>query len=182
MTIQDSSHEVIQALNAILAPDETGAVRFGAGSEPFRTSQTEVLQAIKEHLEKSETKGHVVMPGGTGKTRVGIALAYAMHKHGRKSLFVVPTQQALEDFVRKAKDLCPDLDVGAVYQDEKRIGNLTFITYKSLLARTLGPEAAADAIGLDDTSPINGNKPSLGGKQLKINPKDFDLRVLTKDR
>jgi superfamily II DNA or RNA helicase len=122
--VQDNAKEAISALKEILTPDANGAITFGVTREPLRESQVKALTATQKHLEEGETIGHIVQPGGTGKTREGIALAYAMHKHNRNSLFVVPTQQALEDFVEKARALCPDLDVGAVYQDEKRIGRL----------------------------------------------------------
>jgi len=170
---QDRIREAITSLNEILTPNEGGAVTFGAKNEPFRLSQTEALQAEKVLLETGETTNHIVQPGGSGKTREGIALAYAMHKHGRNSLFVVPNQQTLEDFVNKARALCPDLDVGAVYQGEKRIGRLTFITYASLLRRTLGDEVVAEA----GTAEEGNGDVATEGRKLKIDPSKYDMVI-----
>lgn len=117
---------------------------------------------------------HIVQPGGSGKTREGIALAYAMHTHQRNSLYVVPNQQALEDFAAKAKVLCPDLDVGAVYQDEKRIGRLTFITYASLLKRVLGDAVQAEAGTAEEASP---GEAVTQGRHLRIDPKHYDMVI-----
>lgn len=145
---------VVEALKEILTPDNAGKVVFGKEKEPFRPAQIEALTAIKDNLEQGVKRGYIVQPGGSGKTREAIALAYAMHKHGKKTLFVVPTTASLEDFADKAKTLCPDLGVGKVYSEEKNIGNLTFITYSSLLSRINNPNA----------------KPA-------INPNDYDLLV-----
>ena len=131
----------VDALTEILTPTQDQDVVFGAQNEPFRKSQVEALHAVKDTLALGDNIMHIVQPGGTGKTREGIALGYSMFKQKRKSLFVVPTQQALEDFVSKTKQLCPDMKIGAVYEGEKTIGDMTFITYASLLARLLGDEA-----------------------------------------
>ena len=117
--------DTVKSLNEILTPGDGGTITFGERNEPLRTSQVEGLQATKQNLEAGESKMHIVMPGGSGKTRLGIALAYAMYKNKRKSLFVVPSQQALRDFVGKANDLgLFDQGVGAVYEGEKSIGKL----------------------------------------------------------
>ncbi len=127
--------KAVISLRELLTPNTDGQIIFGAKNEPLKLSQVESLSAIQHGLEQNITLGHIVGPGGIGKTRIGIALAHALDKHKANSLFVVPTQQALEDFVAKAKELCPDLHVGAMYQEEKQIGRLTFITYASLLDR-----------------------------------------------
>ncbi len=157
--------DIASALSAALAPDASGKVRFGDAGEELRLSQQETLAAIKQYWERSGQLGYIVGPGGVGKTRNGIALSDVLHKHGKKTLFVVPSQQALVDFAAKAEELCPAMHVGKVYAGEKRIGDLTFITYASLLKRVLGVDEGQD--GAKNELP-NG---------LVIHPKDYDLVV-----
>ncbi len=141
----EESRAYAAALNQILTATNLEIIPFGAQNEPLRLSQCEGLEALRDSVRQNESLSHIIQPGGTGKTREGIAAAYAMHRLGNDSLYVVPSQQAVTDFAGKARSLCPDMDVGVVYQSEKRIGRLTFITYASLLRCMLGKSAEAEA-------------------------------------
>ena len=167
--------DTVTSLNEMLKPGPSGEVAFGVDHEGLRTSQIEALQAVRNGLmqEPPITRSYIVQPGGSGKTREGIALAYALNRHGRNTLFVVPNQQALEDFAAKARKLCPDLDVGAVYQGEKQLGRLTFITYASLLKRTLGEAAAKEAE--EQVDPKKSD--NFSAHEVKIDPKHYHLVV-----
>ncbi len=177
--VRDAGREVVQSLDEILMPNGSGEVRFGAGNEALRLSQVEALTATRNSVAEGVNLGHIVQPGGTGKTREGIVAAHAMHRHERNTLFVVPSQQAVEDFAQKARELCPDLDVGTVYQVEKRIGRLTFITYASLLRCILGATAEAEAQSFEQAQESEETSPSVtpsnNGQKITIDPADYDL-------
>jgi RNA polymerase sigma factor (sigma-70 family) len=175
---RDPSGEFVQALDEMLLPNEGGEIRFGANNEALRLSQVEALKAIRNCVAEGAKIGHVVQPGGTGKTREGIVAAHAMHRHGRNTLYVVPSQQAVQDFAQKARELCPDLDVGTVYQVEKRIGRLTFITYASLLRCILGESVEAEAHDFEEqqTEDISA-MPSGNGRRVTVDPADYDLVI-----
>lgn len=177
--VRDAGQEVVQSLDEILMPNGNGEVRFGAGNEALRLSQVEALTATRNSVADGANLGHIVQPGGTGKTREGIVAAHAMHRHQRNTLFVVPSQQAVEDFAQKARELCPDLDVGSVYQIEKRIGRLTFITYASLLRCILGATAEAEAESFEQAQESEDASTSVSssnnGQKITIDPADYDL-------
>ncbi len=178
-TVRDAAQEVVHSLDEILMPNGGGEVRFGAENEALRLSQVEALTATRNCVAEGVTLGHIVQPGGTGKTREGIVAAHAMHRHKRNTLFVVPSQQAVEDFAQKARELCPDLDVGTVYQVEKRIGRLTFITYASLLRCILGETAEAEAQNFEQAQENEDASasvsPSTNGQKFTVDPADYDL-------
>lgn len=178
-TDRDPSREFAQALSSILTPSEGGEVRFGAQNEPLRLSQVEALTAVRDSVGINGRIGHIVQPGGTGKTREGIVAAHAMHRRGRNTLYVVPSQQAVQDFANKARELCPDLDVGTVYQVEKHIGRLTFITYASLLRCILGESVEAEAHEFEEqeSRDIQSAEPSSNGRSVTINPAEYDLVI-----
>lgn len=139
-----------QTIGQILTPGDDGRVIFGAQNEPLRLSQIEALTAFRNFAGDEENLPvHLVQPGGTGKTREGIVLAHAMSLQKGRTLFVVPPQKSVTDFSEKARKLCPDLDVGLVYQAEKCIGSMTFITYASLLRCILGESAEDEAKTFD---------------------------------
>lgn len=161
------------SLGHILTPDSNGQVLFGHQQEPLRLSQIESLAALKNCVNCGVTLVHKVMPGGTGKTRTGTVAAYAMHQQERSSLFVVPSQHAAEDFSQKARALCPDLDVGLVYQMEKRLGRLTFITYASLLRCILGEAAEVEAREFEEEQ----GEEVHDKEKLILDPADYDLVI-----
>lgn len=169
----------IRTLGQMLMPDETGVIRFGADAEALRLSQAEALTAFRDTVTEGRTTGSIVQPGGTGKTREGIFAAEAMHRAGRSSLYVVPSQQAVNDFSSKARVLCPDLDVGTVYEVEKHIGRLTFITYASLLRCVLGESAEAEAHDFEEAEAemYSEPSPSANGTAIVIDPSDYGLVV-----
>jgi len=173
---RDLSGEFVRTLDEILMPKEGEQVKFGAKDETLRLSQVEALTAIRNCVAEGAKIGHVVQPGGTGKTREGIVAAHAMHRNGRSTLYVVPSQQAVQDFAQKARDLCPDLDVGTVYQIEKRIGRLTFITYASLLRCILGEIVEAEAHEFEE----HESEVTLTARnehRITIDPADYDLVI-----
>lgn len=176
---RDPPREFAHALGEILVPNEGGEVRFGAQNEMLRLSQVEALTAVRDCVESNGKIGHIVQPGGTGKTREGIVAAHAMHRHGRNTLYVVPSQQAIQDFANKARKLCPDLDVGTVYQVEKRIGRLTFITYASLLRCILGKSVETEAHEFEEQQlqDIQSAQPSVNGRSVTIDPREYDLVI-----
>ncbi len=180
MTTHTVTKGMSEALDGLLHPADGGPEVFGASNEPLRQSQVEALTAIKQHLEKGETTMHIVMPGGSGKTRLGMALAHAAYTQDKDALFVVPSQQALRDFVGKAKELGVfGDDVGAVYQGEKHIGRFTFITYASLLQRILGDEAGQEvreqAAADRQDAAEHGEAPPP--EAAVIHPEDFSLVI-----
>lgn len=157
----------VNALLAIINPSR-GKPRFGAQNELLRESQVEALAEMAVHIAAGERIGHAVMPGGTGKTRVAQAMAAAMHSTGHKTLYVIPTQNALINFVEKTRKLCPHMEVGSVYQDEKTIGDITFITNASLMRRFEGEAALAEE---------HMETPQHENMALKIHPLDYRLVV-----
>jgi superfamily II DNA or RNA helicase len=179
MSQSPSTPDFVRALDEALLANEHGEVRFGAESEALRLSQVEALSALRGCLVEGITIGHVVQPGGTGKTREGIVAAHAMHRNDGNTLFVVPSQQAVKDFSEKARTLCPDLDVGTVYQAEKRIGRLTFITYASLLRCILGESGEEEAHAFEEQQDDPGSarsSPTVDGRNgTAIDPAAYGL-------
>ena len=187
ISAEESSHrlspDIAQTLGEILTPDETGDVRFGAQNEILRLSQIEALTAIQRCFAEGISLSHIVKPGGAGKTRDAIIAAYALHAHEKNTLFIVPSQQAVRDFAGKTGALCPDLDVGTIYQIEKRVGRITFCTYASLLRYILGKDAEVEARAfenaqMDDSqnSPLQASRPTES-QRFSINPADYDLVI-----
>lgn len=135
-------NHLYQGLTHVLKPDANGVIPFGIRGEPLRLSQIEALKAVLGFAAAGKSRGYIVQPGGSGKTREGIALARAMHRQNKKTLFVVPSQQAVIDFAKEARALFPDMNIGEFYTKKKKIGDLTFITYKSLLTHSTESEEA----------------------------------------
>ena len=169
--------QLITSLEEILTPQTNGNVLFGAQNNVLRLSQVEALTEIRHCLDDGTLLGHIVQPGGTGKTWEAIITAYAMHQHDRNTLYIVPSQQAVEDFAAKARTLCPDLDVGTVYQVAKRIGRLTFATYASTLLNLLGENAEEEARNFVEEQANDEEQVARDNAIVTINPADYDLVV-----
>lgn len=186
--LRDAASDFIEGLGAILLPTDGETVLFGDQKEPLRLSQIEGLTSllnnvahIREDVGDELYMLRIIQPGGTGKTREGVAAAYAMHTKQRNSLFVVPSQHSVVDFAGKAQKLCPDMNVGVVYQGEKRIGTITFITYSSLLRLILGEGAEAEAREFEEAQQqdFGSDTPAtnINEERLTINPADYDLVI-----
>ncbi len=170
-----------EILKQTITPDANGVVPFGDAKEPLRTSQLEALVNIDDARANGQNIGYIKKPGGSGKTRIAVVLAYINHLLEQSSLFVVPSQQSILDFSRKTRKLCSDLDVGTIYQIEKRIGRLTFITYASLLRCLLGDAAEQEAGAFEQHE--TAEEDAIASKQnlvpmkeiFTLNPQEFTM-------
>jgi superfamily II DNA or RNA helicase/transcriptional regulator with XRE-family HTH domain len=114
--------------------DDRGVAMYGSTEEPLRVSQQETLEKLSAHLKANHHTGYAVLPGGCGKTRIGIVAVDAAQKAHIRSLFIVPSIMAADNVYKKLKESRPDLKAGRIYETHaEHGGDVTIITYQSLI-------------------------------------------------
>ena len=152
--------DIAASIESLLQPSAEGQVLFGPHGDVLRESQIKALQELLKYIRSGGDVGHIVQPGGTGKTWEGIVLAQALARLELNTLFITFSQHSIDDFSGKAEHLSPELDISKVYQYEKQVSMLTFATYISAL-RLVGAELGDTDIDLS---------------RFRIDPHHFDLR------
>lgn len=116
-------------------------VPSAGGAFPLRPHQIEAVAELSDHIGDVSVRpiGIVVIPTAGGKTEIFArsirAMGYATPS-GRvtpRTLLVVPTLDLIDQTLLRLRDAAPDLDVGVVNGQEKRVTTATITTYASFM-------------------------------------------------
>lgn len=91
---------------------------------PGYSGQKAAVAAMFEHEQ-----GQVIAPPGVGKTQIGMAFAAACQT---RTLVLVHTQDLFKQWLDRAAETCPDMEVGRIQGSTCEIGHVTIATAQTL--------------------------------------------------
>lgn len=94
------------------------------------TGQKDAVRAMFKYQQ-----GQMRMPTAFGKTSVGCAFIAAC---GTRTLVVVHTKDLMRQWVDRAREEIPGIDVGTIQGDNSKVGHLTVATVQTIRDRYLG--------------------------------------------
>lgn len=95
----------------------------------LREHQVDVMEAVRNSLDRGETAGFIVLPSGTGKTVLFSEIATVL---GIKTVVLSPTKTILRQSSDTVRRFYPDADVSDYYQENKDAsGKIIHTTYQS---------------------------------------------------
>jgi superfamily II DNA or RNA helicase len=96
-------------------------------SEKSFEGQADCVEAMFEHKQ-----GIIHRQPGTGKTQIGL---YFIAQVGSRSLVIVHTEDILNQWVERAEEYIPDIEIGVVKAGREEIAQLTIATVQTLNKR-----------------------------------------------